>query len=190
MIASACVLALITTSVQAQAPTPPAKKLSKGTLKLSFDRETFSYPGTGRVDPFRPQEGTDAAGPLFEDLTLRGIFYFDDPKLRLVSISDGSRQLHRLRIGDVVGNSRVSAIERDHVRMLVQSYGFVKEDTLNLAQRRTPEQIRAGEQESAEQQQQRLFQQELIRILTDTARVRPTPRRDTTSVRARGRGGN
>ena len=105
--------------------------------KLSFDREVFSYTGEGRRDPFAPLTGTDAIGPLFEDLRLHGILYSADPRTSVVLIYDGAKKPYRLHVGDVIGNARIASIEKTRVKFTVQSYGLVREEVMNLAPRKT-----------------------------------------------------
>jgi hypothetical protein len=173
-------LALAATAAQAQAPPRPAPE-----PKLAFDREVFEYPGTGRNDPFRPLSGTEAMGPLYEDLTLRAIIYIaHNPALSVATVNAGSKKLHRLRRGDVLGNARVAAIEPKQVKWLVQSYGMIREEIMPLATRVPSAEIRSSEG-GQDQTLQRLFQQELLRALQGTradTTPRPPVRRDTTSA--------
>ena len=183
---------LSATALAAQAPPAGPAKPPAGPVpdpKLSFDREVFHYPGDGRKDPFRALVGTEGLGPLFEDLTLRGIVFFpNNPRMSLATISDGTKRLFKVRVGDVVGNARVSSIEKNSIKLLVQSYGSVREEVLNMATRPTAEEFRSRQGGGTDAQLQRLFQQELLKALTgqagqpDTTRRTPPPR-DTTSTR-------
>ena len=177
-------LALAATAASAQAPATPPRPAAEP--KLAFDREVFEYPGTGRNDPFRPLSGTEAMGPLYEDLTLRAIIYNpNNPALSVATVNDGSKKLHRLRRGDVLGNARVASIELKQVKWLVQSYGMIREEIMPLATRVPSAEIRSGAGEGQDQTLQRLFQQELLRALQGTradTTPRPPVRRDTTSA--------
>jgi hypothetical protein len=158
--------------------------------KLSFDREVFSYVGEGRKDPFAPLTGTDAIGPLFEDLRLHGILYSNDPKSSVVLIYDGAKRPYRLHVGDLIGNARVSAIEKTQVKFLVQSYGLVRQEVMNLERRKTLAELQTQQQREQQENLQKLFQQELLKALQgqDTTRRQTPPpptRRDTSAARPR-----
>jgi hypothetical protein len=110
--------------------TVPSKPV--GETKLVFDREVFTYPGSGRRDPFKPLVGKESLGPLFDDLKLKGIIYTGDPARSIVLIQDGAKRLYRLKRGDVVGNSRVVEIKPLAVRFAVENFGMIRYDILEL----------------------------------------------------------
>lgn len=99
---------------------------------LMFDRETFSYPGSARRDPFRPLIGKESLGPLFDDLQLRGIIFSAEPNRSLVLLQDGAKRVYRLHRGDVVGNSRVVEIRPLSVRMAVENLGMIRYEVMEL----------------------------------------------------------
>src|SRR5688572_4371861 len=177
-------------ALAAQAPpsspggTPGAKTPPAPDPKLSFDREVFSYSGEGRKDAFAPLVGTDAIGPLFEDLSLHGILFSSDPKLSVVLIYDGAKKPYRLHVGDVIGNARVASVTKTQVKFLVQSYGLIREEVMNLAPRKTLAELQTQKQRAEGETLQKLFQQELLKALQGqqdtTRRQQPPPaRRDT-----------
>lgn len=121
------------------APTPAAGAAKPGApapaaeVKLVFDRETFTYPGAGRRDPFKPLVGKESAGPLFDDLKLKGVIYSTtDPARSLVLIQDGAKRMYRLHRGDVVGNSRVVEIKPLAVRFAVENFGMIRNEVLEI----------------------------------------------------------
>lgn len=165
---------LAVNTAAAQAPPPKKKKWDERDpavavqTKLNFDREVFTYPGDGRKDPFRPLVGTDAVGPLFEDLTLRGIIYSTNPRMSVATITDGAKppRVYKKRVGEVIGNARIASIDKTSVKLLVQSYGVIREETMNLATRLTPAQMAANAQQADQERLGQLFQQELLRAIT------------------------
>jgi type II secretory pathway component PulC len=160
------------TAGQTGPKTPPAPD-----PKLSFDREVFSYSGEGRKDPFAPLVGTDAIGPLFEDLSLHGILFSSDPKLSVVLIYDGAKRPYRLHVGDVIGNARLASVTRTQVKFLVQSYGLIREEAMNLAPRKTLAELQTQKQREEGETLQKLFQQELLKALKGQPdSVKPPPR--------------
>lgn len=178
------VCALLAGEGAAQRPPPPgAPPRPVPEPKLSFDREVFSYPGDGRRDPFKPLSGTDALGPLYEDLTLKSIIYSRDPALSIAMVTDGTKKMYRVRRGDVIGNARVAEIQQRLVRWQVQSYGMIREEIMPLAVRAPAAEIQAAGQPDT-QILDRLLQQEFLRALQGTrfdSTRRPPGRPDTIS---------
>ena len=121
-------ITVLGSAVTANAQTPG----STPEPKLMFDREVFSYPGGARRDPFRPLIGKESLGPLFDDLTLRGIIFSNEANRSLVLIQDGAKRIYRLHRGDVVGNSRVVEIRPLSVRMAVENLGMIRYEVMEL----------------------------------------------------------
>jgi len=170
-------LAVAAQAVSAQAAPPQAPPASgqQAEVPLKLDREVFAYPSDGRRDPFKPLDGKDAMGPLYEELVVRSIIYSPNSRLSVVNVVDGSKALYRLRVGDIVGNARVVAIEPYRVRLAVSSFGLIREEVLELAQRETVAAARRGQ----------LAPTEADRDMTDafTEMLRAlTGRRDSTAV--------
>jgi hypothetical protein len=147
LLMSAALLALAApVAAQTQAPTaspaqPPAGQPAAGRPatpgappKLVFEREVYSYPGAaGRRDPFLPLVGQNAAGPLFQDLQLRGIVYSaESPARSVASLLDASKKVHVVRRGDVVGNATVLDIGRRRVLFSVEDFGIRRQEVLEL----------------------------------------------------------
>lgn len=190
---------LVSAAVQAaaQAPPPGVPQPPPPDPKLSFEREVFAYPAEGRRDPFRPLGGQDALGPLFEDLSLRGIMYVQSvPANSIAIISDGAKKVYRLRRGETIGNARVAAVERYQVRFLVENYGIMREEVMPLAQRQSVLEARNQQAEASRSELSELFAEELLRALRgrrDSAQAAQQTqpqqqRRDTTQTTARPRG--
>ena len=121
----------------AQTPAPrdstaPATVVNAADARLMFEREVYSYPGRGRRDPFQPLTGSDS-GPLFADLKLTGILYVADaPAESIVTISDASRKVHRVRRGDSVGNATVVDIGPNRVVFSINDFGIRRQAVLEL----------------------------------------------------------
>lgn len=117
----------------AGAAAKPGVPAPSAEVKLVFDREVFSYPGSGRRDPFKPLVGKESAGPLFDDLKLKGVIYStSDPARSIVLIQDGAKRIYRLHRGDVVGNSRVVEIRPLAVRFAVENFGMIRNEVIEL----------------------------------------------------------
>jgi hypothetical protein len=187
--ASALLLSAVGVSAQTPPPAAPPKPLVEP--KLVFDREIFTYPAQGRRDPFAPLQGTDALGPLFEDLTLRTIAWSPTPQHSIVLIHDANKKSYLKRLGDVIGNSRIIGIEKDRVRFAVQSYGILREEVLTKAPRASVAEIRAALEAEEGAARDRQFQEQFLRLLRGDTATRPaqppaarpdTTRRTTTTA--------
>ena len=169
--ALSAVFAVVTTAAAQAPPAAPAQGAKPAPIaepKLAFDREVFTYPGEGRRDPFRPLAGTDALGPLFEDLTLRGIAWSPTPHQSVVLLNDGARKIYKLRVGESVGNARVTAIEKDRVRFAVTSFGITRMELMNKAPRKSVAELRAQQADQsrpAEADINRLLGNEIMKAL-------------------------
>lgn len=104
-------------------------------ITLVYEREVYAYRGAGRRDPFRPLTADDDMGPLFEELTLQGIIYATGRGRSVALITDASGRVHRARVGDVVGNSRVIEIGPARVVMAVENFGNIRQEVLELPTR-------------------------------------------------------
>jgi len=111
------------------------------TIELVYDREVFSYPGYDRRNPFRPLTGEASVGPRFEDLVLMGRIISSNPSSSIALV--GARQAgtgqgaapartFRLRVGDVLGNTRLLEIRDQMVVLEVEEFGLRETRTLEL----------------------------------------------------------
>lgn len=139
-------LAFVPTGVEAQDAEPDEPpSIDPDTIQLVFERERFSYPTFQRRNPFRPLTG-DATGPRFEELTFRGAILSEREggSIALLSAPGGgpAGRNFRVRVGDVIGNVRILAIERRQVRVQVDEFGQIEQRVLEL--RRTEPQAEPG----------------------------------------------
>jgi len=123
-------------------------------VDLVFEREVFNYPNYGRRNPFRPLTGEDM-GPRFEDLLLTGVLVSSDRSRSVATIGErpaGSTRVpvrhHRLREGEVVGNTRIIEIRERWVTVQVEEFGQFELRTLELA-RTAPEAMPGNETPAA-----------------------------------------
>jgi hypothetical protein len=119
------------------AAAPPAL-MPADSVDLVFEREVFDYPNYGRRNPFDPLTGEDM-GPRFEDLLLTGVIYTQDRTRSIATIGEratGTAQApvrhHRLREGDVIGNTRIVEIREGRVTVQVEDFGQFELRTLEL----------------------------------------------------------
>ena len=111
-------------------PAPPAGEAQE--VQLNHYREVFFYPAPQRRDPFVPLVGPAEGGPRFEDLRLRGIVQSALPHQSVGLISDGEGKIYRVRQGDSIGRARVVEIGTRRVVFAVDSFGIVRQETLEL----------------------------------------------------------
>jgi len=97
---------------------------------LVFDREVYSYPSGPRRDPYMALVGKNDAGPMFDDLRLRGIIYSPSGN-SLVMLSDG-KKTYRAHRGEMVGNARVVEISPTRVIFSVDNFGVWRQQSLEL----------------------------------------------------------
>jgi hypothetical protein len=109
------------------------------TLDLVFEREIFNYPTFQRRNPFRPLSGADS-GPRFEDLVLLGVIVSGNRAGSIATVGErppGSGQqapsrTHRLREGQVLGNTRILEIRDQVVLVQVEEFGLFELRSLEL----------------------------------------------------------
>lgn len=105
-------------------------------LTLVYEREVYTYNGENRRDPFRPLTDRNEMGPRFESLSLQGIIYSAERGRSVALLDDGEGRIHRVRVGDTVGNSRVIEIGPLRVVLAVENFGTTRQEILELPSRR------------------------------------------------------
>jgi hypothetical protein len=114
---------------------PTATVVRPGEPVLVFERETFSYPGASRRDPFRPLTGDE--GPLFEDLKINVILHSPDPSKSVVLVSDKTNRVYRVRRGETVGQCcTVVDISPTRIVFSVVDFGIRRQEVLALKSQR------------------------------------------------------
>lgn len=104
-------------------------------IMLVYDREVYVYNGDNRRDPFRPLSSATDMGPRFEMLSLQGIIYATGQGRSVALLGDATGRIHRVRSGDVVGNSRVIEIGPTRVVLAVENFGTIRQEILELPRR-------------------------------------------------------
>lgn len=118
-----------------QQPGPPAGPGPGQQITLVYEREVFTYRGGGRRDPFEPLTGENQMGPRFEELSIQGIIYSRVPGRSVALLTGAQDQVHRVRVGDVLGNTRVIEIGPTRVVMAVENFGAIRQEILEMPQR-------------------------------------------------------
>ncbi len=130
--ASAVAPSLLRAQAAGSKPAAPQATTDASKLTLVYDREVFTYDGRGHRDPFHALSADDEAGTRFEELSLQGIIYSTGPGGSLALLGDGSGRVHRVRVGDVLGDTRVVEIGPLRVVFAVNSFGNVRQEMLEL----------------------------------------------------------
>lgn len=118
-----------------QADSVGADSVGAENITLVYEREVYTYDGGNRRDPFRPLSEQNGLGPRFESLSLRGIIYATGRGRSVALLGDGDGRVHRVRVGDVVGNSRVIEIGPLRVVLAVENFGTIRQEILELPTR-------------------------------------------------------
>lgn len=145
-LASGAALAVPAT-LAAQDPQPPPPPPPANT-ELVFEREIFQYPSFTRRNPFRPLLAAEG-GPRFEQLSLIGLIYSNNPAESVAVLSTGGVQVNEdgtlspidgdayyVRVGERVGNVTVRQILRDRVEVTVTEFDEQLSRTMVFASRR------------------------------------------------------
>ena len=113
---------------------------------LVFEREVFAYPLRARRNPFQPLPVSTVEGPRFEELGLLGIIVHRDSRHSVVLIGTGPPsgrdgeeatgvfplETYRLRLGDVIGSTRIVQIHERHVVVVMDGPEGPERRVLNV----------------------------------------------------------
>jgi hypothetical protein len=102
--------------------------------EVTINRETFSYPGGGRRDPYASLMTSTDVRPLLSDLRLTGVA-FDPAGRNSVAIMRDlySKAQYRVSVGQQLGRLRVAAINQRSVQFTVDEFGFSRTESLELS---------------------------------------------------------
>ncbi len=102
--------------------------------EITLQRETFSYNGGGRRDPYKSLMSSSDVRPLLSDLRLTAVA-FDPVGSNSVAIlrDTFSKQQYRIRVGQQLGRLRVAAIRQKAVQFTIEEFGFSRQETLPLS---------------------------------------------------------
>ena len=131
LLAAAALVALpLALSAQDPEPEPPPPPTD---TELVFEREVFQYPAFTRRNPFLALDGDGGGGPRYEQLSLIGIMYSEDPSASVAVMSTGGVEVaedgtlsaiegdaYYVKVGQSVGNIRVVEVHRDRVVVEVE----------------------------------------------------------------------
>ncbi len=100
---------------------------------LVYRREVFQYPRGARPDPFRTLLSSEELGYRFEDMRLTGVIYSPNSRVSVAVLTETvGKKRFRLRVGERVGGITVAAIYPKRVDVVVNEFGVVRRETLEL----------------------------------------------------------
>jgi hypothetical protein len=100
--------------------------------KRVVTRETYSYLGTGRRDPFVSLIANGDLRPMISDLRLVTVIYAPQGRSVAVMRDASTDEQYRVRTGQTLGRMRVARISPKSVTFTIEEYGFSRQEVLAL----------------------------------------------------------
>lgn len=115
----------------ANVPAPVANPADSG--KQLVTRETYSYLGTGRRDPFVSLMNTEELRPLYQDLKLVAVAFDATGRNSVAVLRDVTSKIqYRVKVGQEIGRMRVASIGEKSVLFGIEEFGFSRQETLAM----------------------------------------------------------
>lgn len=121
-------------SLPAAAPAAPAPATAPDTAReLVISRETYSYPGRGRRDPFVSLMNTEELRPLLTDLKLVAVAFDATGRNSVAVFRDlSTKEQYRVKVGQEIGRMRVAAIHQKSVVFGITEFGYSRQESLAM----------------------------------------------------------
>ena len=118
----------------AAAPAAPAPATAPDTAsELVISRETYSYPGRGRRDPFVSLMNTEELRPLLTDLKLVAVAFDATGRNSVAVLRDlSTKEQYRVKVGQEIGRMRVAAINQKSVVFGITEFGYSRQESLAM----------------------------------------------------------
>lgn len=98
-----------------------------------ISRETYSYQGAGRRDPFVSLMNTEELRPLFQDLKLVAVAFDATGRNSVAVLRDvTSKEQYRVKVGQEIGRMRVASIGVKSVVFGIEEFGYSRQQTLAM----------------------------------------------------------
>lgn len=111
--------------------TPELPRDSAG--NIIFNREVYSYPRSGRRDPFASLITSGDIRPILADLEIVGIILDGTGGNSVATLRDVSTsEIYRVRVGSTFGRMRVTAIRQREVALAIDEFGFTRQEVLSI----------------------------------------------------------
>jgi len=96
-------------------------------------RETYSYAGAGRRDPFVSLMNTEELRPLYQDLKLVAVAFDATGRNSVAVLRDvTSKMQYRVKVGQELGRMRVASISEKSVVFGIEEFGYSRQETLAM----------------------------------------------------------
>ena len=117
-----------TTPIAAPAPAPKSAQ-----PEVLVNRESYSYPGNGRRDPFVSLMNTEELRPLLGDLKLVAVALDPAGRNSVAVLRDMStKEQYRVKVGQEIGRMRVAAIHAKDVVFGIEEFGYSRQEMLAM----------------------------------------------------------
>ncbi len=123
------------TTVSAPNTTPAAATAAVrvDSAKQLVIRETYSYAGAGRRDPFVSLMNTEELRPLYQDLKLVAVAFDATGRNSVAVLRDvTSKMQYRVKVGQELGRMRVASISEKSVVFGIEEFGYSRQETLAM----------------------------------------------------------
>src|SRR5260221_3652431 len=123
------------TTVSAPNPIPgvPAPAVGVDSARQFVSRETYSYAGTGRRDPFVSLMNSEELRPLYQDLKLVAVAWDATGRNSVAVLRDvTSKMQYRVKVGQELGRMRVASISQKSVVFGIEEFGYSRQETLAM----------------------------------------------------------
>ncbi|MEP6905408.1 MAG: hypothetical protein ABI875_04950 [Gemmatimonadales bacterium] len=128
LVAAVPVVKASVTNVSATTPAVSAEP----TARL-ITRETYTYRGTGRRDPFVSLMNSTELRPLFQDLKLVAVAWDATGRNSVAVLRDvTSKEQYRVKVGQEIGRMRVASIGQKSVVFGIEEFGYSRQETLAM----------------------------------------------------------
>ena len=110
------------------APSAPAE-----TPAQLISRESYSYQGGGRRDPFVSLMNNGELRPVFQDLKLVAVAFDPLGRNSVAVLRDvTSKEQYRVKVGQEIGRMHVAAIRQKSVTFGIEEFGYSRQETLSM----------------------------------------------------------
>ncbi|MEO8193831.1 MAG: hypothetical protein ABI681_08260 [Gemmatimonadales bacterium] len=115
-------------------PSPaPSSTTKAATPEVLINRESYTYPGMGRRDPFVSLMNTEELRPLLGDLKLVGIAFDVSGRNSVAVLRDvTTKEQYRVKVGQALGRMRVAAIHQKDVVFGIEEFGYSRQESLAM----------------------------------------------------------
>lgn len=126
--------AAVQTAQVATAPAEASDTPKAAGTEVLISRETYSYPGSGRRDPFVSLMNTEQLRPLLTDLKLVAVGFDPAGRNSVAVLRDlSTKEQYRVKVGQEIGRMRVASIHEKKVVFGIEEFGYSRQETLAMS---------------------------------------------------------